>query len=79
MENRPEVERICTEALRVSSELEVARSNEQNLRRLYDYQVAGVRELLRQAEVYVRQIRALGYHDIGHARTVLSREDPKNI
>ena len=74
MENREEVERICRAAVHTHNELVNARSNEQNLRRLYDYQIAGIRELERQAREYAGQIFRLGYHDIGHARTVLGRD-----
>lgn len=78
MENREEIERITRAAVHNRNEIVNAQSNEQNLRRLYDYQVAGVRELLRQGEEYARQIRAHGFHDIGHARTALAREPVDN-
>jgi hypothetical protein len=75
MENREEVERICHEAVQNYNGLVHARSYEQDLRLLLDIQVQGVQFLERQAEEYNRQIRALGFHDIGHARTILQRED----
>jgi hypothetical protein len=79
MENRSEVERICSLALFTHNEIVNMRANIENLRRLTELQEGRLRLFERYREQYAREIRQLGYHDIGHARTVLAREPVDHV
>jgi len=74
VENRSEVERICSLALFTHNEIVNMRANVENLRHLIEVQEGRLRLFEQYQAQYAQEIRQLGYHDIGHARTVLSRE-----
>lgn len=74
MENRTEIEEICREGMEIHNQIVNARSNIQNLLQLLSHHQQDLAALNQRWDVCTTQVRNHKFHDIGHARTALTKE-----
>jgi hypothetical protein len=74
-QNRAETERVCREAVTNRKLVDHLRGEIEMHRKSAEWLEGMLREAERIRDGYNREIKALGYHDIGHARTELGNEE----
>lgn len=72
-ENTDQVKEVVRLAMSVRAGLDFAQGELKKHRTSVDYWEEQERRLSRERDEYQRQIKALGFHDIGHARTELGK------